>query len=92
MGMNMESVTALKEQAYRKISALSARNVRLLIALADEMKHQEESGERNDVPGEERQRLFREMLLMRSRHKFPADFDYQKTLEDALEEKYGRLA
>ena len=87
----MENATALKEQAYRKISALSTRNVRLLIALADEMIQQENFGERSDMPGEERQKLFREMLMMRSRQKFPADFDYRKTLEAALEEKYGRL-
>ena len=86
----MENATALKEQAYRKIAALSARNVRLLVALADEMMRQEQSGRDADL-GEERQRIFREMLTMRARHTFPADFDYRKTLADALEEKYGRL-
>ena len=87
----MESATALKEQAYRKIAVLSERNVRLLIALADEMIQQERVDGQADISEEERKKIFQEMLKMRSEHKFPVDFDYKKTLEEAIEEKYGRI-
>ena len=81
----------LIQEAYEKMTLLPESNIRMIIALLDEMLKQSDS-----VPVEKdtltkKQAAFQRMLTMQAENPFPKDFDWEKSREEAMREKYGHF-
>ena len=82
----------LREKVYQKVSVLSDSDLRIQLVLAEELYRQQSNGESGTAPSRNRRQVLNEMLEKRESSTYPPDFDYRKTFEEAMEEKYGRFA
>lgn len=78
---------------------LPEANVKILLNMIDEMLKQKENQQNIEVDTEEnkKERIKRKMsavqsiIEMRNKSPFPADFNYDEVLEEAITKKYGRF-
>ena len=83
----------LQQEAYQKIACLPDSNVRLIIALVDEMlKQSAQAVSTSPVKaGDAAPSAFQKAMEYRRLHPFPKDMDWKKVREEAVAEKYGRF-
>ncbi len=83
----------LRQMTFDKISLLPDSNVRVVLAMVNEMLRQDtiNANDNSDDDIERRRAAFRDIVEMREKSPFPADFDYDKARDEALTQKYGRF-
>ncbi len=77
----------LQQAAYNKINMLSDNDLKILLIFADELIEKQNIKNEKDV--DKKISAFNELLEIRAKNPLPADFDFDKAREEALEEKYG---
>ena len=85
----------LTEMTMEKVALLPEANVRVVLAMVNEMLRQTGEGAARPERDEglsRRQAAFKAIMDMRERSPFPADFDYDRARAEALTEKYGHFA
>ena len=75
----------LRQKACEKIALLPDDNVRIVLALLDEMIRQ--NNEYN-VDSKKKQ-AYQNILKLREQSTFPKNFNYQEILEESLAKKYA---
>ena len=81
-----------RQEAYEKMAGLPDGRIRLVIALADEMRKQSEFNKASaaDSANEDgRTSAFQELMAFRQSRPFPKDMDIDKIREEAIAGKYG---
>lgn len=76
-----------KERIIERVPLMSDSDAVLILAFIDRICPQE-----SEIPVSEKRKAFLELdEMINNMPPFPADFDYDKELAAALEEKYGRF-
>ena len=84
----------LAQTAIEKISLLSEPNIRIVLAIVNEMLRQNSETDKQCNSSEEvnpKLAAFQSIMDKREKSPFPANFDYEKAREEALSAKYGRF-
>lgn len=85
----------IQQEAYEKIMKLPEDGIKLILVMADEIARQhgiffETNTEiENHASLLQKKKAFQNMLELREQASYPADFDYKKVLEEAINEKYN---
>lgn len=85
----------IQQEAYEKIMKLPEDGIRRILVMADEIARQHGIFFETNVRAEnkasvlQKKKAFQNMLEMREQASYPADFDYRKVMEEAINEKYN---
>ena len=84
----------LAQTAIEKISLLSEANIRIVLAMVNEMLRQNNAATLSQESEDKARKMAALQSIMEKRKTspFPANFNYEKAREEALMEKYGRFS
>ena len=84
----------LRQEAYEKLTILPDSGLKIVIAVADEIIRQANTGNQEGLDSTQlskKQAAVENIFRLRAESPVPTDFDWKNAREEAIQEKYGNF-